>query len=68
MNATQEAPRTYIEVADAMLAAAIYNRKHVRQSQRLVTWDEIAKDQVLREFYLEAARAAMAAIWPNGGY
>ena len=59
---------TYVQIADHMLAAAIYNRRHVSEDQRLVTWDEIAANEVTRNFYLAAAAQAMRAIWPNGGY
>jgi len=55
---------TYAEIARNMLAASLYNMRRVQEGDlQFKTWDEIARDEAIANFYLHGADVAMDAIF-----
>lgn len=64
-----QAGATYAEIALNMLAAAIYNARMTHNGDHsLVTWNEICRNEVTRNFYLHAARVALRTNFPSEGF
>ena len=57
---------SYDALAFNLLAAAIYNARHADQPPK--SWDEIAANEITRNFYTDAARRAMRACFPTENY
>ena len=57
---------SYDVLAFHLLAAAIYNAKHADQPPK--SWDEIAANEITRNFYTDAAQRAMRACFPTERY
>ena len=56
----------YDHLAFNLLAAALYNARHVGDAPK--SWDEIAANEITRNFYMAAASIAMRSVFPGGGY
>ena len=56
----------YDPIAFNLLAAALYNARHA--GEPLKAWDEIAANEITRNFYTAMTSVAMRAVFPTEGY